>query len=274
MTATKNLVVKGKGKNSLINGFADVFKSFGFVMNHNGVIKYYVIPFFLNIAVLAAILYFAYTGILPWMEQWLQHFVAGDAWYMKVGSWLVSGFISYVIKPLFMALLAFITVYIYSIVGGIIISPFLDFLSEKVEVLEGGESFDEPFSVSAMTADIVRALKNVLKLIIFLIIVNVFLVLLNLIPVVGSFIYIAVNFFLTCFFYGFQFYDYPLERRRYTFGEKFRICWRHKLSVAGNGGAFFILSLIPVVGFLGFNSGTIGAALTFTRDIKPALAER
>ncbi len=41
-----------------------------------------------------------------------------------------------------------------------------------------------------------------------------------------------------------------------------------------NGMAFFILSVIPVIGFLGFNSGTIGAALTFTRDIKPALAEK
>jgi len=274
MASTKELLVKDKVKNSLIDGFTDVLASFSFVMNHKGTLKYYILPFLLNIAVLTGILIFAYTGILPWMEQWLQHFVEGDAWYMKVGSWLMSGFISYVIKPLFMALLAFVTVYLYSILGGIIIAPFLDFLSEKVEVVEGGETFDEPFSVSAMIADIVRALKNVVKLIIFLLAVNIFLVLLNLIPVVGSFIYIGINFFLTCFFYGFQFYDFPLERRRYTFGEKFRICWKYKLAVAGNGAAFFLLSLIPVIGFLGFNSGTIGAALTFTKDIKPALAQK
>ncbi len=261
MAKKQDLLIKEEIKSSLIRGFADVFASFPFIGKHKGTLKYYILPFLINIVVLSATFLIAYTWLAPWLES----FFKADSWFFQFIAWLI--------KPLLIILLTIVTVFIYSILGGIIISPFLDFLSERVEILEGNENFDEPFSFSNMMADIVRTMKNMVKLILLLAIINLFLLILNLIPG-GTVLITILNFFLASFFYGFQFFDYPLERRRYTFGEKFYICRKHSLSVAGNGMAFFILSVIPVIGFLGFNSGTIGAALTFTRDIKPALAEK
>ncbi len=261
MGSRKDLLIKEKIQNSLFKGFSDVFASFGFLGKHKGTIKYYILPFLINIVVLSATFYFAYTWLSPWLESFLQ----GDSWFFKLIAWLI--------KPLLITVLAITTVFIYSIVGGIIISPFLDFLSEKVEVVEGGESFDEPFSLANMLGDIVRTLKNMIKLLLVLLLINLLLFIFNLIPGVAIII-TFLNFLFASFFYGFQFFDYPLERRRYTFGDKFYICRKYFFSVAGNGMAFFLLSLIPVIGFLGFNSGTVGAALTFTRDIKPALANK
>jgi uncharacterized protein involved in cysteine biosynthesis len=108
---------------------------------------------------------------------------------------------------------------------------------------------------------------------VLLLFLNLALLFLNLIPG-GAFIYAFLNFFFTAFFYGFQFFDYPLEKRFYSFREKLRICWRFKLTLSGNGTAFFLMSFIPVAGFLGLNSATVGAAISFKKYIEPALEKK
>ncbi len=249
-----------KVKNSISSGFMEVFSSFRFARENKGITKYYILPFMLNLIILTAVLYFAYTGITPRVQS----FLAGEQWYMQLLSTIVS--------PIIFIALMILTVFIYSIAGSIIASPFLDFLSLKTEEILTGEKFDEPFTLAAFIEDMVRITKNILKLTILIIMINIFLLLLNLIPG-GSLVYAALNFFITSFFYGFQFFDYPLERRRYTFGEKLKICWKFRYSVCGNGAAFFILSFIPVAGFLGLNSATVGATALFVKDMKPALTE-
>jgi CysZ protein len=250
-----------KIKDTASGGFRDVVNSFSFVSENRSLIKYYIIPFLLNLIILSAIFYFSYNSLNPW----LQGLTAGDAWYMKA--------LSMIISPVLFLILLISTIFLYTILGTIIASPFLDFLSSKTEEIYSGISPDADLSLTESIKDIVRTTKNALKLMVLLLFLNLILLFLNFIPG-GAFIYAFLNFFFTAFFYGFQFFDYPLEKRFYSFREKLRICWRFKRTLSGNGTAFFLMSFIPAIGFLGLNSATVGAAISFKKYIEPALEKK
>jgi CysZ protein len=252
---------KTKIKDTASGGFKDVLYSFSFVSENKSLIKYYIIPFLLNLIILSAIFYFSYNSLNPW----LQGLTAGDAWYMKA--------LSMIISPVLFVILLITTIFLYTILGTIIASPFLDFLSSKTEEIYSGISPDADLSLTESIKDIIRTTKNALKLLVLLLFLNLALLFLNFIPG-GAFIYAFLNFFFTAFFYGFQFFDYPLEKRFYSFREKLRICWRFKRTLSGNGTAFFLMSFIPAIGFLGLNSATVGAAISFKKYIEPALVKK
>ena len=246
---------------SASGAFGDVINSFSFVSQNRSLFKYYIIPFLFNIIILSGIFYFSYNSLNPW----LQGFLAGDAWYI--------GFLSLILSPVLFVILLIATILFYSIAGTIIASPFLDFLSSKTEEIYSGVSPDSDLSFIDSIKDVIRTAKNAVKLIFLLLFLNILLLFLNFVPG-GSFLYAFLNFFFTAFFYGFQFFDFPLEKRFYTFREKLRICWRFKKTLAGNGAAFFLISFIPLIGFLGLNSATVGAAISFKKYIEPALVRR
>jgi CysZ protein len=258
MNSEQTLFKKIKIKNSIPAGFVNTFRSFGLLGSNKGLLPYFAIPFLLNIIILSGVFYFSYTSLVPMAES----FLSGTQWYMQ--------FIRFLVSPVLFILISIFTVLIYSIAGGIVTAPFLDLLSSKTEKILGAGNDDEGFSIKQILSDIFRALMNTIRLLILIVLINLVLLLLNIIPG-GSFLYAFLNFMSALFFYGFQFYDFPLERRRYSFNEKLKITWKFKWSVLGSGLAFFLISFIPVIGFLGLNLCTIGAALTFVEDIKPSL---
>ncbi len=261
MSTRHQLFEKVKVKSSLFSGFFNTFRAFSLAWKTKSLLIYFIIPFILNIAILSSILYFSYTSLVPMAQS----FLSGDQWYMQ--------FLRVLVSPVLFVLISIFTVFIYSIAGGIITAPFLDILSSKTEKVIGRNNSDDTFSLKEILSNIFRALLNSIRLLILIIVINFILLLLNIIPG-GSFLYAFLNFLSALFFYGFQFYDFPLERRRYSFNEKLSITWKFKWSVLGSGLAFFLVSFIPVVGFLGLNLCTIGATLTFTEDIEPALAPK
>ena len=260
MDSGSRLIQKTEIRSSLHKGFTNTFRSFSLLGKNKSMLIYFIVPFILNILILSGIFYYSWNSLIPFTQS----FISGEEWYMQ--------FLRILISPVLFVMLSIFTILIYSIAGGIISAPFLDLLSLKTEKILGSRSADENFSIREFISDILRALSNSIRLIFLIVLINIILLVLNLIPG-GSFIYAFLNFISVLFFYGFQFYDFPLERERYTFNEKMRITWKFKKSVLGTGLAFFIVSFIPVIGFLGLNLCTIGAAVTYTEDIKPVLTK-
>ncbi len=250
---------KSKGRDSAVKGFTSVFMSIRLVKENKSLIKYFIIPFLINIVVLTSIFYLSYTHL----EPWLTGMFAGDAWYLK--------FLRFIAGPVIFAMLALITILLYSVVGSIITAPFNDILSLKAEEIIWGADFSEDFSLPAFLSDMKRIAMNIVKLFCLLAIVNILLFAVNLVPAAGSVIYSALNFISTAFFLGFQFFDFPLERRRFNFSEKLKIAFKFKFSVTGVGMAFFLISLVPILGYLGLNLAVIGATTVFIEDIKPVI---
>ncbi len=258
MASGNKLFRKTEIQNSLYKGFINTFRSFPLLQNNKSMLIYFLVPFVLNILILSGIFYYSYTSLIPF----IQSFISGEEWYMQ--------FLRILVSPVLFVMLSIFTVLVYSIAGGIITAPFLDLLSFKTEKVLGNKSAEEAFSLREVISDILRALSNSIRLIVLIILINIILLLLNLIPG-GSFVYAFLNFLSALFFYGFQFYDFPLERDRYSFKDKLRITWKFKRSVFGTGLAFFIVSFIPVIGFLGLNLCTVGATVTYIEDIEPVL---
>jgi len=248
-----------RADDSFIRGLAAAPRSLSFIRSNRGMIKYFVVPFLLNIFILSLIVFFTYTAVYDLLFR----LVAGTAWYNR--------FLEIVLAPLLVLLLAILIVLLYSILGSVITAPFNDFLSQKVEETMTGSRFDEKLTLSAAIRDIFRVIVNVVKLLLLVILVQLLLLLLNLVPAAGSVLYAILGFLTTSFFVGFQFFDFPLERRRYRFGEKMAVAWRFKRTVAGVGASMFLMTFIPVAGFLGLNIATVAAAILFVERVMPAL---
>lgn len=243
------------GTGGFVKGYLSPFAAFSVIKKNKGLIKYFIIPFILNIIVLSAIFYFSYTRVYGYVSSLL----SGNAWYITV--------IRFVLMPGLFIILGTLTILVYSIMGCIVTAPFNDILSQKVEHAITGGLSDEKFRLIQLLRDITRTLMNVLKLLSIVLIINLVLMFLNFIPLLGSLLYTALSFLTASFFIGFQFFDFPLERRRAPFGSKLSVLWRHKFLVTGLGAAFFTVSYVPVIGFLGLNLATIGATTLFIDHI-------
>ena len=244
---------------SFYEGFISSLAAFRIVSGGKGYLKYFFIPFLLNIVILLSIFYFSFSILQPWLSSFLQ----GDSWIYTI--------LRNILGPMIVFFTAIISVMIYSVVGSIVTAPFNDFLSLKVEKDIGKEKFDEKLSLAVVLGDISRVALNLLKLLGMLIAANLLLLLLNFLPLIGNVLYSILSFLMTAFFLGFQFFDFPLERRRLAFSDKVKLTWRYKFMVMGLGMSFFLMTLIPVVGFLGLNIATIGATLLFIDNIKPVM---
>lgn len=255
----RQLIIRKTGsRGSFLQAFKAVFSSMKMVKQYK-LYGYFIIPFLLNIIILSAIFYFSYINLTPLLEG----LVTGDG--------IVFDALRFIIKPLIIIIQLILTILIYSIVGTIITSPFNDILSEKLEEKISGQKFNEKFSLSAALSDIARVIRNIVKLLIAIAAINIALLLLTFIPFFGAVLYTVLSLLVTIFFLGFQFYDFPLERRRQTFGEKLKTLLYFKTQTLGVGAAFFLLSYIPIIGFLGLNMATIGATSMFVEHIKPAI---
>lgn len=248
-----------KRTGSFANGFTTVFSSLRLLSKHKGLILYFIVPFILNVAILSGIYYASYSFIKPWLYDLIEG-----------GGWLFS-FLRIVLAPALLIILAVITSLLYSIVGNIVTAPFNDFLSYSIEVREANINFDEPFSLKVIIADIVRMTLNIVKMLGILLLINILLFALNLIPVLGNLLYTVLSFMASTFFLGFQFFDFPLERRRFDFGGKLKIAWRFKFMTMGLGTGFMLTTFIPILGFLGLNMATMGATTLFLAHMRPAL---
>ena len=243
------------GAGTFVKGFLSPFAAFKVLKKHKGLVKYFIIPFILNIIILSAIFYFSYTGVYGYVTSLL----SGNAWYITV--------IRFILMPGLFIILGTGIILVYSITGCIITAPFNDILSQKVERAITGDLPDEKFRLLQLIRDITRTCMNVLKLLSIVLIINLALMFLNFIPFLGSLLYTALSFMTASFFIGFQFFDFPLERRRLPFSRKLSVLWRYKFPVIGLGAAFFTISYVPIIGFLGLNLATIGATTLFIEHI-------
>lgn len=240
--------------NSFVTGFTSAFEAFPFILK-NKMIRFLLLPLVINIALLVSIAWYTFVKVSPLLLGLVQF----DQWYLKPVQYLVS--------PVLIIVLVIAAFFVYSITGALIASPFLDIISLKTEKAMGGDVPDPGFSVKALW----RMATGILKLLILMLVLYIVILPLNLVPLAGSVLYGAVSFSLTAFFCGFQFYDMPLERRGFTFSEKFLTCRKFGLTVAGTGAAFMLISFIPVAGFLGIIVTTSGAAIAFRRIIEPSI---
>ncbi len=257
---------------SFLSGWMALFKSFGLVGENTSLIKFFVIPFVLNLIILTGVLFFTMTNVDSSIEGILKNFLTGDSWYITMIKPFIL-IIKFLVELILFVLILVVVIFLYSILGGIVTAPFNDIISQRVEIIKGIKQEEENFSIPAAIADVILVIKNIIKMILFMVLINALLFVLNIVPFFGQIAFAFLSFLVTMFFLGFQFFEFPFERRGLTFGQKIKIAWKFKMMVVGLGSGFFVISAIPIVGFLSLNVATVGATTLFVDNINPVLED-
>jgi CysZ protein len=172
------------------------------------------------------------TGLKAWMDA------MNETWL----SWLV------IIAQIFIIIILFffyfsLFKYIFLIIG----SPVFAYLSEKTESIIEQKEF--PFSFPQLLKDIVRgiriAVRNVLWQSVYLLAVLIF----SFIPIVG-WVGPVIALLIECYYFGFSMLDYSSERNKMGTAQSIAFIGRHKGLAIGNGLVFYVMHLLPVVGWL------------------------
>ncbi len=188
---------------------------------------------------------FAITGKRLVSEQ-LVNALGISTWLAKMDSGLLNFIFSFTGLVVWLVGLLFyfsLFKYIWLIVG----SPVFAWLSEKTESLVNGTEYE--FTVSQWMKDMGRGVAVAGRNLLWQSVYFLALLILSLIPLVGW----AVPFFallIEAYYFGFSMLDYSFERRGTGVAGSIRFVAAHKGLAIGNGLVFYIMHLVPFIGWV------------------------
>ena len=133
--------------------------------------------------------------------------------------------------------------FLFLIIG----SPLFAYLSEKTESIMEGKDF--PFSVKQLVKDAARGVTIALRNLLWQTLYVISILILSFIPLFG-WIAPLVALLVECYYFGFSMLDYSSERNKLTSSQSIEFIGRHKGLAIGNGIVFYVMHLIPIVGWL------------------------
>lgn len=178
----------------------------------------------------------SYMGDLVNVGGWMQKLQ--ETWF----SFLITlgGVIVWIIL-----MLAYFSLFKY---GWLILgSPLFAYLSEKTESIIDGKNY--PFNLKLFLKDSVRGMAISLRNSFWQLLYTISLLLLSFVPVVG-FLAPLLMLMTEFYYYGFSMLDYSCERKRMTIAESIYYIGQHRGLAVGNGMVFYIMHLLPVVGWI------------------------
>lgn len=151
--------------------------------------------------------------------------------------------------------------YIWLIVG----SPIFAYLSEKTEAIIEGKVY--PFSMKQFIKDIARGISIALRNSVWQTVYSIAMILLSFIPLIGW--TIPLFALLTeCYYYGFSMLDYSCERHNLSPAESIYFIGHRKGLAIANGLIFYLMHLVPVLGWIFAPSYAVIAATLSIHDEK------
>ena len=133
--------------------------------------------------------------------------------------------------------------YLFLILG----SPLFAYLSEKTEAIMEGKDF--PFSFQQMLNDVYRGVRLALRNTLWQSVFTISILIVSFFPVVG-WITPLVMLFIECYYYGFSMLDYSCERRKLSASESIEFISKHKGLAIGNGMIFYLMHIVPIIGWI------------------------
>jgi CysZ protein len=155
--------------------------------------------------------------------------------------------------------------YIFLIIG----SPLFAYLSEKTEAIIEGK--DYPFNWQQLIKDIGRGIRISVRNSLWQTVYTISILLLSLIPLVG-WLTPVMAILVECYYYGFSMLDYSMERHKKSTIESITFIGAHKGLAIGNGMVFYLMHLLPFVGWILAPAYAVVAATLSMYPLKEAEA--
>lgn len=153
--------------------------------------------------------------------------------------------------------------YLFLIVG----SPIFSYLSEKTESIMEGREY--PFSFSQLLHDMKRGIFLALRNSFWQSIYVLTILVVSFIPLIG-WLTPFMALLIECYYYGFAMLDYSMERMKMSVPRSINYIGNHKGLAIGNGIVFYLLHLLPIVGWVLAPSYAVVAATISIQPLKKA----
>ena len=228
-------------------GVSIPFASWRLLLEHPSLFRFIAIPLLINLVVFSGA---AYLGLDFFNESVIHQIPRGDAWY-----WVL---IYYFLWALAVAVTAVLVFFAFTVVGNLVASPFNELLSEKVEAIirPGGEA--PPFSLKIFFREAGRTLLEESKKLGLFLLGMALLLLLNLIPVVGTILYSGLSLLFTLFFLAVEYTGYLFSRKGIPFSCQRRFIGSRSLLLMGFSTGVLAILAIPFFQFLCIPLAVIG----------------
>ncbi len=221
-------------------GFSTYLQAFKFIQT-NRLWKFVFIPACISL------LLFISAGLLVWestslLSSWLIGSTGIDTISGDAGSilgWIVGALVK------ILGFFLYFKLYRYTLL--LLSAPALALIAERTQEILTGVS--HPFNAGRLLHDILRGIGITIRNLILELACTIPLYLLAFIPIITPFVAIAI-LLIESYFVGFSMLDYRNEFRRLSARESIRIIRAHRGLAIGNGLAFNLLLLIPVLGVL------------------------
>ena len=133
--------------------------------------------------------------------------------------------------------------YLFLIIG----SPLFAYLSEKTESIIEGKDF--PFSLKQLMKDILRGIRLALRNMLWQTVYTVSILVLSFVPLVG-WVTPLLALLIECYYLGFSMLDYSCERNKLSTAQSILFIGRHKGLAIGNGIIFYMMHILPFIGWI------------------------
>lgn len=172
------------------------------------------------------------TGVKTWLDK------MQDSW---ISFLFIIGQI--ILRLVLMLFYFSLFKFLFLIIG----SPLFAYLSEKTEAIMEGKDF--PFNLGQLLKDIWRGIRIALRNLLWQTVYVLSIFILSFIPLFG-WIAPLVALLVECYYFGFSMLDYSSERNKLSASQSIEFIGRHKGLAIGNGIIFYLMHLIPIVGWL------------------------
>lgn len=178
--------------------------------------------------------------------------------WAKPEGWLVVFW--WMLRIIIIPLLLVISYFTTLMTSAVLASPVNDKLAERTEGLMKAAVEAPASDVATLIRSAARgALQATANIVIFAT-VMVPIMMLNLVPGIGSVASSLLGATVGAFFLALEYTDWTLERRNYGWRRKWASIWRHRGITLGFGLGTTVLMWIPVVNFLSMPVAVIGGA--------------
>lgn len=228
----------------IITAIQAYFQTHRFIIKHR-LWKWIFIPGFIYAILFCAGIYLFWKSSNSAIDFMLLKTGVKD-WILKMQnswlSWLVI--FGQIILHLVLMLFYFsLFKFLFLIIG----SPLFAYLSEKTEAIMEGKEF--PFNTVQFFKDILRGIRIALRNLLWQTVYAVSIFILAFIPVVG-WVTPLISLMIECYYLGFSMLDYSCERHKMTTSQSITFIGRHKGLAMGNGMIFYLMHLVPVLGWI------------------------
>ena len=213
------------------------------------------LPLAINLLLFGGMIYFASHQFGLWL----------DALMPTLPNWL--SFLSYILWPLFVALLVLMVFFTFTLVANILAAPFNGFLAEKVEVVVRGEDNFPAFSWGELVAMVPRTFGREMRKLGYFLPRAIALFILSFIPVVNV---IAAPLWLMfgVWMMAIQYIDYPADNNKMSWQDMLAWLRSKRWQSLGFGGITYLALMIPGVNVLMMPAAVAGATLFWVKEGK------